>query len=101
GPWLAVNCGAIPESVLESELFGHERGAAPGVFGRRVGRFVKAGGGTLYLGELDRLTPRLQQRVERVLTERVIEPRGATEPVAVDVRLICSVEQDPAQLVRQ
>src|SRR5690606_33908916 len=67
GPWLPVNCGAIPESVLESELFGHESGGAPGLYGRRIGRFVRAAGGTLMLDEIENLSPRTQQRVAAAL----------------------------------
>ena len=98
GPWLSVNCGALPESVLESELFGHERGGAPGVFGRRIGRFVRAAGGTLMLDELEHLSPRLQLRVAQAVQSGMIEPRGAAEDVAVDVRLIGTAERDPSQL---
>lgn len=98
GAWQAVNCGAIPESVLESELFGHERGGAPGVFGRRTGRFVRASGGTLLLDEIEHLSPRLQQRVAQAVQTGAIEPRGSTEEVLVDVRLITAAERDPRQL---
>ena len=98
GPWLAVNCGAIPEAVLDSELFGHERGGMPGVFGRRTGRFVRAAGGTLLLDEIERLSARLQQRVAHAVQSGTIEPRGASDTIAVDVRLIAAAERDPAQL---
>jgi DNA-binding NtrC family response regulator len=98
GPWVPVNCGAIPEAVLESELFGHERGGAPGVFGRRIGRFVKAAGGTLLLDEVEHLTPRLQQRVERAAEDGTVEPRGAAEAIPIDVRVIATAERDPRHL---
>jgi DNA-binding NtrC family response regulator len=98
GPWLPVNCGAIPESVLESELFGHEAGGAPGVFGRRIGRFVRAAGGTLMLDEIENLSPRMQHRVAQAVETRRIEPRGATQEIEVDVRLIAAAERDPRQL---
>src|SRR5690606_33531764 len=81
GPWLAVNCGAIPEAVLDSELFGHERGGMPGVFGRRTGRFVRAAGGTLLLDEIERLSARLQQRVAHAVQSGTIEPRGASDTI--------------------
>ena len=101
GPWLVVNCGAIPEAVLESELFGHERGGVPGVFGRRVGRFVRAAGGTIYLAELDRLALRLQQRIAQMLVSGMIKARGAALPTGVDVRLIAGVTADARQMERQ
>lgn len=98
GPWLPVNCGAIPESVLESELFGHESGGAPGLYGRRIGRFVRAAGGTLMLDEIENLSPRIQHRVAAALATGRIEPRGSAEEVAIDVRLIAAAESDPRQL---
>lgn len=92
GPFVSVNCGALSESVLQSELFGHERGAFAGAYGRRLGRFLKASGGTLLLDELSRLSPRLQSSVARVLRERVIEPLGAPSAEPVDTRVIAAVD---------
>jgi len=101
GPLVSVSCGALGESLLESELFGHERGAVPGVHGKRTGRITKAAGGTVFLDEIDELTPRLQQRVVRVIREGRLEPKGADEELEVDVRVIGSVERDPRLLQQE
>ncbi|MEX1184256.1 MAG: sigma-54 dependent transcriptional regulator [Gemmatimonadota bacterium] len=100
GPFVTLNCGAIPEAVLVSELFGHERGAVPGAYGRRVGRAAKAGGGSLFLDEVSRLSPRVQAMVVRLITEGTIEAAGAAEPQQVDVRVIAAMDESPAELAR-
>lgn len=99
GPFVTVNCGALPESVLESELFGHEQGAVPGAYGRRTGRITKADGGTLFLDELQELGPRLQLRLVKLLREGVVEPLGADAEQRVSVRLMASIDRTPAVLL--
>jgi DNA-binding NtrC family response regulator len=101
GPFIAVNCAAIPEHLLESELFGHEKGAFTGAVGRRVGRFERANGGTLFLDEIGDMSVSLQAKVLRAIEERVIEPVGAESTRAVDVRLISATHQDLAQAISE
>jgi DNA-binding NtrC family response regulator len=93
GPFVAVNCAAIPESILESELFGHERGAFTGAVGRREGRFAKARGGTLFLDEIGELTPAVQVKILRVLQEGEYEPVGGNT-VKADVRIVAATNRD-------
>jgi DNA-binding NtrC family response regulator len=94
GPFVAVDCGALPEGLLESELFGHVRGAFTGAANARVGMLVRADGGTLFLDELGRITPTLQARLLRVLEERVVRPLGGDTERAVDVRVIAASRDD-------
>ncbi|HEU0036694.1 MAG TPA: sigma 54-interacting transcriptional regulator [Kofleriaceae bacterium] len=94
GPFVAVDCGALPESLLESELFGHVRGAFTGAATARAGMLVRADGGTLFLDELGRITPTLQARLLRVLEERVVRPLGGDTERAVDVRVIAASRDD-------
>lgn len=94
GPFVAVNCGAIPEHLLESELFGHERGAFTGAVSARAGRFEQAKGGTFFLDEIGDMPTVMQVKLLRVLEERVIERVGSTDSIPVDVRLIAATHHD-------
>ena len=94
GPFVAVNCGAIPEHLLESELFGHERGAFTGAVSARAGRFEQANGGTFFLDEIGDMPSVMQVKLLRVLEERVVERVGGTKSVPVDVRLIAATHRD-------
>jgi two-component system response regulator HydG len=93
GPFVAVNCAAIPESILEAELFGHERGAFTGAVARREGRFAKARGGTLFLDEIGELSPSVQVKILRVLQEGEYEPVGGNT-VKADVRIVAATNKD-------
>jgi nitrogen regulation protein NR(I) len=93
-PFIAVNCAAIPETLLESELFGHERGAFTGTISRRIGRFEQAHHGTLFLDEIGDLTPNTQSKLLRVLQERTIQRLGGNEIVPVDVRILAATHHD-------
>ena len=98
--FVAVNCGAIPENLIESELFGHERGAFSGATERRIGRFEAAHTGTLLLDEISEMPLMLQTRLLRVLQEREIHRVGGLNPIAVDVRIIATTNRDLRQMVR-
>ena len=99
GPFIALNCAAIPENLLESELFGHERGAFSGAVARRVGKFESANGGTLLLDEISEMDFRLQAKLLRAIQEREIDRLGGTAPVKVDVRLLATSNRDlPAEV---
>src|SRR5882757_5473452 len=93
GAFIAVNCAAIPETILEAELFGHERGAFTGAVGRREGRFAKAAGGTLFLDEIGELSPSVQVKLLRVLQEGEYEPVGG-DTVKADVRIVAATNRD-------
>ncbi len=100
-PFVSVNCAALPETLLESELFGYEKGAFTGAGGRKMGRFQLADGGTLLLDEVGDLSPLAQAKLLRVLQAGEFEPLGATRTVKVDVRLLTATNQDLAQLVKE
>jgi DNA-binding NtrC family response regulator len=92
--FITVNCAAIPEHLLESELFGHERGAFTGAIARRIGKFEEANGGTLLLDEISEMHPRLQAKLLRAIQEREIDRVGGTQPIKVDIRLIATSNRD-------
>ncbi len=94
GPFIAINCAAIPENLLESELFGHEKGAFTGAIGRRIGRFERATGGTLFLDEIGDMSLALQSKILRALQEREIERVGGEAPVPIDVRIVAATNRD-------
>jgi transcriptional regulator with GAF, ATPase, and Fis domain len=94
GPLIKVNCGAIPETLVDSELFGHERGAFTGAIAQKRGRFERAHGGTIFLDEVSELPPQVQVRLLRVLQEKEIERVGGTKPIKVDVRIVSATNRD-------
>ena len=94
GPFVALNCAAIPENLLESELFGHEKGAFSGAVARRVGRFEAADGGTLLLDEISEMDIRLQAKLLRAVQEREIDRLGGSQPIKVDVRILSTTNRD-------
>ena len=96
-PFVALNCGAMPESIVESELFGHEAGAFTGAAKRRVGRVEHSGGGTLFLDEIESMPPAMQVKMLRVLQERSVEPLGSNDVVPVDLRGIAATKVDLRQ----
>ncbi len=100
-PFVAVNCGAFPETLLESELFGYKKGAFTGADRDKPGRFALAEGGTLFLDEIGEITPAMQIRLLRVLQERVYEPLGATASVKTDVRILAATHRDLEEMVRE
>ncbi len=100
-PFISVNCAAIPESLLESELFGHEKGAFTGAVARRIGKFEEATGGTLLLDEISEMDVRLQAKLLRSIQERVIDRVGGTRPVAVDIRIIATSNRNLVEAVRE
>jgi transcriptional regulator with GAF, ATPase, and Fis domain len=99
GPFVAVNCGAIPESLLDSELFGHEKGAFTGALSRKRGRFERADRGTILLDEIGEMPPEAQVRLLRVLQHREIERVGGTERIPVDIRIIAATNSDLPAMV--
>lgn len=94
GPFVAVHCAALSDNLLESELFGHEKGAFTGAMARRKGRFESADGGTLFLDEISEIDPSVQVKLLRVLEERCFERVGGTDPVEVDIRLVAATNRD-------
>ncbi len=100
-PFIAVNCAAIPEQLLESELFGHEKGAFTGAVARRIGKFEEADGGTLLLDEISEMDLRLQAKLLRAIQERVIDRVGGTRPVPVNIRILATSNRVLADEVRK
>src|SRR5262249_28586464 len=100
-PLIKVNCAAIPENLLESELFGHVRGAFTGAAANKKGRFALADGGTIFLDEIGTLSPAVQAKILRVLQEREFEPLGAERTQKVDVRVIAATNRDLRKLVAE
>lgn len=100
GPFIAVNCAAIPENLLESELFGHEKGAFTGATSRRIGKFEEASSGTLLLDEVSEMAPQLQAKLLRVLQEKEITRVGSNDAVKVDVRIIATSNRDLEAFVK-
>jgi len=101
GPFVVVNCGAIPENLLESELFGHTKGAFTGAVASRAGRFQQAEGGTLFLDEIGEMPIHLQVKLLRALQERVVQRVGAERPEAVDIRIVAATHRDLPQRIRE
>lgn len=99
--FVAVNCAAIPENLLESELFGHEKGSFTGAVARKIGRFERANGGTLFLDEIGDMSLPLQSKILRAVQEREIERVGGGEPIRVDVRLVAATHRDLQDAMRQ
>lgn len=99
--FISLNCAAIPENLLESELFGHEKGAFTGAVGRRIGKFEEANGGTLLLDEISEMHPSLQAKLLRAIQERVIDRIGGNKPVPVDIRLIATSNRNLEESVRK
>src|SRR5580692_5126257 len=100
-PFISVNCAAIPENLLESELFGHEKGAFTGAVSRRVGKFEEANGGTLLLDEISEMDARLQAKLLRAIQEREIDRVGGTKPVKVNIRIIATSNRDLADAAKR
>ena len=101
GPFMAVHCAAIPANLLESELFGHEKGAFTGATERRVGRFESADGGTLFLDEIGEIDATTQVKLLRFLETRAVERLGSHRPIALDLGLVCATNRDLNQMVRE
>ncbi|MGB5324440.1 MAG: sigma-54 dependent transcriptional regulator [Pseudomonadales bacterium] len=98
GPFVAINCGAIPESLIESELFGHEAGAFTGAKQKRIGKFEYANGGTLFLDEIESMPELLQVNLLRVLEQRTIEPLGSNKSIPIDTRILAATKTDLKQM---
>jgi nitrogen regulation protein NR(I) len=100
-PFIAINCAAIPETLLESELFGHERGAFTGADAKRIGRFEQADHGTIFLDEIGDLTPGTQSKLLRVLQEKTLQRLGGKETISVDVRVVAATHRDLETAIRE
>jgi DNA-binding NtrC family response regulator len=100
-PFISINCAAIPENLLESELFGHEKGAFTGAVARRIGKFEEADGGTILLDEISEMDVRLQAKLLRVLQERVVDRVGGAKPVKIDIRILATSNRNLKEEVRK
>jgi two-component system response regulator FlrC len=100
-PFITINCAAIPENLLESELFGHEKGSFTGAVARRIGKFEEATGGTLLLDEISEMDVRLQAKLLRAIQERVIDRVGGTRPVPIDIRIIATSNRNLTEAARE
>ncbi len=100
GPFVQVNCAAIPEELIESELFGHEKGSFTGAVRKQIGKFVEADGGTIFLDEVGDMSARAQAKVLRVLEVGEVEPVGAAKVGRVDVRVIAATNRDLSDAIR-
>ncbi len=100
GPFISVNCGAIPESLIDSELFGHEKGAFTGALAQKRGRFERASGGTIFLDEIGELPPPAQVRLLKVLQDKTIERVGGTETIVLDIRIIAATNRNLEEMVK-
>ena len=101
GPFVAVNCAAIPEGLLESELFGHERGAFTGAVSRKIGKFEKAAQGTLFLDEIGDMPPETQAKILRAIESRQFERVGGTQPLRLEARVVAATHRDLPEMIRQ
>ena len=101
GPFIALNCGAIPQDLLESEVFGHMKGRFTGAISDKPGAAAAADGGTLFLDEICEMAPALQTKLLRFLQTSTVQPVGAVRPRKVDVRIICATNRDPAEAMRR
>jgi len=101
GPWIVINCGAIPENLLESELFGHEKGSFTGAHAQRKGRIELAHGGTLFLDEIGELPLKLQVKLLRFLQDQFVEHVGGREPIQIDTRVIAATNRDLRDAMRE
>ncbi|MBF3201594.1 sigma-54-dependent Fis family transcriptional regulator, partial [Pseudomonas aeruginosa] len=101
GPFVAINAGALAESVVESELFGHEAGAFTGAQKRRIGKFEYANGGTLFLDEIESMSLDVQVKLLRLLQERVVERLGSNQLIPLDIRIIAATKEDLRQAADQ
>ena len=99
--FVCINCAAIPENLLESELFGHEKGAFTGAISRRIGKFEEANGGTLLLDEISEMDIQLQSKLLRAIQERVIDRVGGTKPVPVDIRILATSNRNLMEAVQE
>ena len=100
-PFIKVACAALPENLLESELFGYEKGAFTGALDRKIGRFEMANGGTIFLDEIGDLTPATQVKLLRVLQEQEFERLGGTETIKINVRVICATHRDLEEMIKE
>jgi transcriptional regulator with PAS, ATPase and Fis domain len=101
GPFITVHCASLPEALLESELFGYEKGAFTGAVGQKQGKFELAQGGTLFLDEIGELTQNLQVKLLRALEQRTISRVGGAEPIPIDIRLVAATNRNLEDMVRQ